>query len=422
MPVSGRLRRHRQPRPGRLRRALEALKSSAARQLGDHTGWIFALLRRLHPIISTRRLAVVTLAADVHEVLSDHQHFTVELYDPKMVAITGPFILGLDDTPLYRHDDAALRAAVRAEDLPAVGDAMLAAARECVAAASGGSIDLVAELADPSIDRVITGYFGTPGPDTATQLRWARNLFEEIFINVSDNASIRQRALADAARMRPHVDQLIATRKAMIASGAVAPDDVLTRLLQHRTEEGGLHDVAIRHNLIGLIVGWIPTTSKAFAVAMEELLHRPAQLADAQLAAREGDRDRVAAYFFEALRFRPQNWALLRKCAGGYTVAAGTRRETSIAAGATVVAATQSAMFDPAAVDAPREFHPDRPWTDYLHFGYGLHTCFGQAINRVQLPALATALLEGPRIQRAAGQEGKLQWTGPYPSGLRVSL
>ena len=72
---------------------------------------IFALLRRVRPIVSLRRYALVTRHADVREVLADHHAFTVARYAPTMEAITGPFILGLDDTPLYRHDDAALRAA-----------------------------------------------------------------------------------------------------------------------------------------------------------------------------------------------------------------------------------------------------------------------------------------------------------------------
>jgi cytochrome P450 len=77
-------------------------------------------------------------------------------------------------------------------------------------------------------------------------------------------------------------------------------------------------------------------------------------------------------------------------------------------------------MNDERAVPAPDEFRVDRAWSEYMHFGYGLHTCFGQAINRVQLPALATALLEGPPIRRAAGDAGELRWSGPFPSGLSV--
>ncbi|HEV2773725.1 MAG TPA: hypothetical protein VGV57_13035 [Thermoleophilaceae bacterium] len=71
---------------------------------------IFALLQRVRPIVSMGRDALVTRHADVREVLADHHAFTVARYAPKMEAIAGPFLLELDDTPLYRHDDAALRA------------------------------------------------------------------------------------------------------------------------------------------------------------------------------------------------------------------------------------------------------------------------------------------------------------------------
>jgi cytochrome P450 len=409
-----------------LRRDAQRAEASAAsalsRLLGDNSEQVLALLRRFRPIVATRRFAVVTRADDVREVLRDHEDFTVELYEPKMAALSGPFILGLDGTPLYRRDHAALRAAIRADDLPRLADATLAAARERVSGAVDGEIDVVGQLADPVIDRVIAGYFGTPGPDTPTQLRWSRSLFEEIFLDVGNKPATRDRALADAAEMRPHLDAQIAARRSAIESGADVPDDVLTRLLRNPPADGGLHDIAIRHNLIGLIAGWIPTVSKAFAVVVDELLARPEELGKAQDAARAGDRELVAAYVFEALRFRPQTWAVLRTCAADHTVAAATDRATTIRAGAKVLVAIQSGMFDDVAVTAPREFRVDRPWSDYLHFGHGLHTCFGEQINRVHIPALATALLEGPGIERAPGARGELHWSGPYPSHLRVAL
>jgi cytochrome P450 len=402
-------------------RAVQAAAGALGRYVGDHAGAAFAQLRRHHPIVSTHAFAVVSRAPDVREVLDDFEHFTVALYAPKMEAITGPFILGLDDTPLYRHDHAALRAAVRPDDLPRLEALVYDAARERVPAA-GGRIDVVAELADPVVDHAIAEYFGSSGPDTATQLRWARSLFDDIFINVSNSERTHERALAAAAEMRPHVDALVAARRAQVDAGEDVPDDVLTRLVRGAGGDDRLDDIAIRHNLIGLIAGWIPTVSKAFALAVEELLGRPGELAGAQRAAREGDRARVAAYVFEAMRFRPQNWGLLRKCAADRTIAAGTERETKIRAGATVVCGTLSAMQDEADVAAPDEFRLDRPWSDYMHFGHGLHTCFGEAMNRVQLPALAAALLERGDVSRAPGDAGRLRWDGPFPSGLTVEL
>ncbi len=101
-------------------------------------------------------------------------------------------------------------------------------------------------------------------------------------------------------------------------------------------------------------------------------------------------------------------------------IAAGTDRETKVKAGSTVFAATLSAMHDERAISEPGEFRTDRPWSDYMLFGHGMHTCYGQQIVRAQLPAMAQALFEGPRLRRARGGDGKLRFKGPFPAGLTV--
>jgi len=83
-----------------------------------------------------------------------------------------------------------------------------------------------------------------------------------------------------------------------------------------------------------------------------------------------------------------------------------------------VIAATQSAMFDERMVDQPNQFRVDRPEYLNMHFGYGLHTCFGQYVNRVQIPGILKPLLKRPGLRRA----GELQYDGPFPSSLPVSL
>jgi cytochrome P450 len=412
----------------------EDRKDELAEKVSDLTGRLadrnvaegFELMRKHDPIISLPGgVTVVALDEDVKEVLGDPARFTAHLYGPKMEAVTGPFILGVDDTPLYHHDHAAMDRAVVKEDLPRLAEAMYDAARELVAARrdddGGGEIDVVAQLADPALDRTISEYFGTPGPDTPTQLRWARNIFQELFINVGNLPTVRERALADAAEWRPHLDALVEARKRELQDGGDVPDDVLTRLLRFQDEgEPNFSDIQIRHNILGNITGWIPTISNCFARIVEELLEREDELERAQAAARAGDRALVGAYAFEASRFNPQNFALLRYVDADTTIAAGTDRATDVKAGSTVFAATLSAMHDERAVEDPDDFRVDRPWSDYMLFGYGLHTCYGQQIVRHQLPALLQALLEGPPIRRARGGDGHLRFEGPFPSGLTV--
>jgi cytochrome P450 len=378
---------------------------------------MFAYMREHKPIISTKEVTVVALAEDVKEVLGDPARFTAGLYGPKMEAVTGPFILGVDDTPLYHHDHAAMDRAVRREDMPLLGDAMLGYARELVAARDGDELDVVSELADPALIRAIDSYFGTPGPDAETQARWARDIFWELFINVQNLAETRERALEDAAQWREHLDGLVDARKAALAAGEEAPDDVLTRLLRFQDEgEPNFVDISIRHNILGNIVGWIPTVSNSMARAVNVLLDREDELAAAQAAARAGDRELVGRYVWEALRFSPQNFALLRLCPEDQVIAKGTDRETTVPAGSTIFAATLSAMHDPRAIPDPEEFKVDRPYSDYMLFGFGMHSCYGEQIVKHQLPAMMTALLEGPDIKQA----GRLKWEGPFPSSLKI--
>lgn len=74
---------------------------------------------------------------------------------------------------------------------------------------------------------------------------------------------------------------------------------MLTRCLELQTAGVlGMADVDIRNNLLGLLVGAIPTTSKCCAQALDELLKRPAELASAQAAARAGDDATLAQYIF----------------------------------------------------------------------------------------------------------------------------
>ena len=79
----------------------------------------FRVLRAVHPIVRLGNNVLVTRYDDVREVFLNDQAFRVP-WDTKVRIITGgfPFILGMDDTPTYRADTAALRTVVRYDDIP----------------------------------------------------------------------------------------------------------------------------------------------------------------------------------------------------------------------------------------------------------------------------------------------------------------
>ena len=79
-------------------------------------------------------------------------------------------------------------------------------------------------------------------------------------------------------------------------------------------------------------------------------------------------------------------------------------------------------MFDESVVTSPNESGIDRPAYNYIHWGIGLHTCFGQYINQVQIPAILKPLLQCKNLTRAPGPGGQLATTGPFPSSLSVQF
>jgi len=380
---------------------------------------VFAILRKLKPILIVKNFAVVTRFEDVQEVLSRDDVFHVT-YAEKMEVVTGGrnFFLGMQNSPEFERDVAHMRSAMRREDVASIIVPFVAETARQLVATSGGNLDVVA-LGRTVPARLIAKYFGCPPPSDPELADWATVVFQYLFTDLNNDPVVGAAAREASQKTRRWLDDTIATRKAH----PNGDDDVLGRCLaMQKIGLPGLDDVGIRNNLLGLLVGAIPTTSKCCAQALDQLFDRPAALAGAQAAAAAGDDALLARYVFEALRFNPNDPGLFRIAAEDYTVARGHLRSATIPRGTTVIAATQSAMFDDSKVDRPNEFRIDRPPYVYMHFGYGLHTCFGQYINQIQIPGILKPLLASGDLRRAPGDAGKLQYSGLFPSSLKVAF
>jgi cytochrome P450 len=388
----------------------------------DNPETTHAILRKVKPILhlKSKNLVLVSRYDDVREVLAQDDVFHVT-YGPKMTELGEGrnFFLGMQDSAAYERDVSSMRiAAARAhvaERIVPFVDGEAAA----IVDAAGDRIELVGELARPVATRTVVDYFGTPGPSETEQSDWAHTMFQFLFIDPSNDPDLRAAALRAAAGTRAYLEEAIATRKGNRGSH----DDVLERCLAMQDAGvAGMDDVGIRNNLLGLIVGAIPTTAMCAAFALDELLKRPAELSGAQAAATADDDEKLAAYVFEAMRFRPVGPGLVRIAAEDYVLSKGNRRATKIRAGTAVLALTSSAMFDDRDIDEPQEFRIDRPEYHYLHFGFGLHTCFGEHINREQIPRILKPLLKRTNLRRAPGSAGELEMQGPFPSRLMLEL
>jgi len=380
---------------------------------------IFTLLRRMFPILVLGKTAIVTRHADVIEVLTRDTDFTIaEINEARFNEGDGPFILGMDRSPQYDTESATLRKVVRPDDLERIRSFVRHEADELIAAARpSGNIDVVNGLARVVAVRLVGAYFGIPGPDEPSMLRWMRDIFHNLFANPFGDAGVHSDFLLSSAQLREYMDRVISARKSHLHEPD-QPDDVLGRLLlQQNAENAWLDDRSVRRNLGGMIVGAVDTTSKFVTLAIDELLRRPDALAGVRAAATAGEIEMVQNFAYEAVRFNPHHPVQARFCKHETEIAAGTKRARTIPAGASVFVATLSAMFDPEVFTEPKTFRTDRQ-IEYLHFGYGMHRCFGRAINGVQIPELVAALVRLPNLRRAAGQAGRIAWDGPFPDRL----
>ena len=360
--------------------------------------------------------ALVTRDDDVREVLDRNLDFEV-VYEPRMRLITAGdnFFLGMQSGAAYTRDTSAMHLAMRQEDVPTIVAPMAIKEAEAIVAASSGRLD-VPDLSLAVPTAIVTDYLGIDGGDDGELIEWASLMFWYLFIDLGADVELDERALAAARMSRALIDAAVQRRKA--ADRTTPPQDtVIDRCLAlQKAGVPGMDDVGIRNNLIGLMIGAIPTISKASIQALDQLLDQPEALRTARRAALSGDEALFASHVFEAMRFNPVNPLIYRRASRTTSIAAGTLRGRTIPKDTMVMAANLSAMFDPMKVMEPESFRVDRPWGTYMLWGYGMHECFGAQVNRAVVPAILKPLVAKPGLRRAGGAAGRIDsGATPFP-------
>ena len=379
------------------------------------------LLRRFAPLPRFGKLVIATLHDDVSEVFATDAAFAAP-YRDKLDVITGgePFFLGLGDGPDYRAAVAAMRRVVRPDDMPRLAHQAETLAEAAVAKGMG-RIEVVDALVREVTFKLLGDYLGVPPPAEGDLRVWATRLFVFQFADPGGDPALRVQVEAIAPAMRAHIQGEMDRRRA--AGLAAQPDDVLGRCLALQAAgEAWYTDAAIRTAVACLMVGGPPQPPMVVPQALEQLLRRPRALAGAQRAARDDDDDLLAGYVLEAMRFDPLAPGLPRHVTADATIAAGTPRARTVPAGATVLAAFASAMMDDRRLPDPKVFNPQRLAYEYIHFGHGLHECFGRHINRATLHLMLKPLLRRPDLRRAPGAAGRLSKNGVFAERLIVEF
>jgi cytochrome P450 len=376
---------------------------------------LFSELRASRPIFRTPGFTLVTRFKDVQEVLSRNEVFTVKLYASRMdPVVNGPFMLARDNTAANWREKSIMKAMLRPEDLPLVRALAGRFAEESLdGCATDGKIEVVSRLGREVPVRICGDYFGFPGPDMSTMYRWSKATQSDMFKNLANDPNIHAASVQAGQEMRPYLIELLAQKR--LVDGSTHAEDVFSRLVRTEfPEELGFDDTRVVANMAGLLIGAVETISQAIAQVLDQLLHRPDVLGAAQAAAGSGDDASFDGFVWEALRFNPINPLVFRLCESDYAVATGMPRQATITAGTIVFACTASAMFDGDDVPDPETFQPRRASYQFMHFGYGDHTCLGKYVGMMVIPEVVKRVLLRPNVRLIPGGEGKLDFQGGF--------
>jgi len=343
-----------------------------------HPRLIFWLLRHW-PWAGFRWFGNWTVVArfdDVREVLA-HDHFFQVPYATKTKVLNhGPnFLLGMEDTDDSPHrltgknDDGSHRRcqelvmqAFRLEEVRSTVTRKAAEHSSALLNNSAGYIDAIEGLLTRVAILICRDYYGLPIPNPTEFGHWTIAMSTHIFVDAATVVPEHRRAAEAAAEfVCAQVDAAIADRK----KTRQADETVLWRLIEMQdANKDELTDGIIRAFLIGMVTGFVPTSTLAGGNILAMLLQKRSFMVQAREAALAGDDDLLRRCLFEALRFKHIHWGLTRICNEDYTIAAGTSRENLVRAGTKVLASTWSAMFDGSRVENPGySTHPGDPPT-----------------------------------------------------------
>ena len=227
---------------------------------------------------------------------------------------------------------------------------------------------------------------------------------------------VRRRTASAIEELDRVVFELIAARR-RVGLG----DDLLSRLLEARDEDGGLTDREVRDEAVTAFVAGHETTALALTYAMVLLGENPqvweplVAEVDAVLAERPAtaaDMGRLAyttAVVHETMRILPPVWAVGREAQEDLTIGG-----VPVKKGTQLLIPQWVLHHDPRWFTDPMAFRPER-WLDglaerlprmaYLPFGGGPRVCIGNHF----------AMLEAVLILATIVQQVRLVTTGPRP-------
>ncbi len=348
---------------------------------------LFRTLRAQCPVHWTPRITdfpeeagfwSVTKPQDIHAVSRDWETFSSELGGITAVSesimpleMTRAMFIGMDP-PKHDRLKALFQRGFTPKRIAEHEDEIRAITRTVLDRLEGrDECDLVTEVAQPVVARVIHSFMGIPPEDDAV---WAR-LMNRILGADPDitPANVREAIMKDLGEVFERCNRLIAERRER-------PTDDLTSVLVHAELDGQrLEDHEIVMGFFLLVAAGNDSTKATYSSAMRALIENPDQR---QLLI--DDPSLIPSAVEEALRMFPA-FAHFRRTATKDTELGGC----PIHKGDKVVLWYVSSNRDEETFDDPDRFDVRRSPNDHQAFGAGgRHFCLGTALARLELKIL----------------------------------
>ena len=331
----------------------------------------------------------VTSAEDVHNVSRDWATYSSEAGGITVISnifpleLTRAMFIGMDP-PKHDRVKALFQAGFTPKRIAAHEQAIREIVRKTLDGLDGReTCDLVNDVAQPVVSRVIGSFMGIPEEDDAT---WARLMNSTLGAGDPDLNPAGIEAV-----MEKEVPEIFERCGRMIAARRENPTDDLTSVLVHAEIDGGrLEEHEIVMGFFLLVAAGNDSTKATYCSGMRALMEDPEQRALVL-----EDPELVPGVVEESLRMFPA-FAHFRRTATKDTELGGQQ----IKAGERVVMWYASSNRDESRYEDPDRFDARRT-TEHQAFGAGgRHFCLGTALARLELRILFEETLKRfPRME-----------------------
>jgi cytochrome P450 len=175
----------------------------------------------------------------------------------------------------------------------------------------------------------------------------------------------------------------------------------LIGLIAASSDQGAISEDEMMAMMVILLTGGVASTAASITASLLHLARHP----DCNERIRK-DPSLARAHLEETLRVEPPVSLVLRFATSDITLGDGT-----IPKGMPVYVMNAAACHDPAVFPDPHRFDIDRKNSNaHLAFGYGIHTCIGNAIVRNVVPLVIQSVAERMPNLRVAESNDAIEW------------